>query len=99
MCLLFLPSKVNNINYFSISIIQCMKHDMLIEDETGKKMEAQTIFAKSIKYLKRHFQENLDNQGMEIQDSEILYVLTVPAIWNDSAKQFMRNAAVQVCYI
>jgi len=25
-------------------------------------------------------------------------VLTVPAIWDDSAKQFMREAAVQVLY-
>ena len=69
---------------------------MLIEDETGKKMEAQTIFAESIKYLKKHFLKNLEILGMEIKDYYILYVLTVPAIWNDSAKQFMRNAAVQV---
>ena len=73
-----------------------MKHDMLIEDETGKKMEAQTVFAESIKYLKKHFLQNLESLGMEIKDSEILYVLTVPAIWNDSAKQLMRNATVQV---
>ena len=32
---------------------------------------------------------------MHVQD--ITWVLTVPAIWTDSAKQFMREAAVQVC--
>ena len=77
-------------------LIQGMKQDMLIEDETGKKMEAITVFAESIKYLKNHFLDTLNNQGKKIKDSEILYVLTVPAIWNDSAKQFMRSAAVTV---
>lgn len=27
---------------------------------------------------------------------DILWVLTVPAIWTDQAKQFMRDAAIQV---
>ena len=70
---------------------------MLIDDETGKKMDAQTVFAESIKYLKNNFLQDMETQGMEIKDSDVLYVLTVPAIWNDTAKQFMRNAAVQVC--
>ena len=28
--------------------------------------------------------------------NDILWVLTVPAIWSDQAKQFMREAAIQV---
>ena len=31
-----------------------------------------------------------------IKPSEINWVLTVPAIWSDAAKQFMREAAVEV---
>jgi len=31
-----------------------------------------------------------------IKPTEIGWVLTVPAIWSDAAKQFMREAAVQV---
>ena len=69
---------------------------MLIDDETGKKMDAQTVFAESIKYLKNTFLEDVDTRGMKIKDPDVLYVLTVPAIWNDTAKQFMRNAAIQV---
>ena len=72
---------------------------MEIEDETEKKIDAQTVFAESIKYLKQCFLGDLQKSGMEMKDSEILYVLTVPAIWNDSAKQLMRNAAVQVCCV
>ena len=31
--------------------------------------------------------------------SDILWVLTVPAIWSDQAKQFMREAAIQVKFM
>jgi len=32
----------------------------------------------------------------DIQDEDITWILTVPAIWRDSAKQFMRRAATRV---
>ncbi|XP_053409017.1 heat shock 70 kDa protein 12B-like [Mercenaria mercenaria] len=66
-----------------------------VEDINGKSMPAMTIFAMSIGYLKRHFLEALNKQKIGIEDSDIKYVLTVPAIWNDNAKQFMREAAEQ----
>ncbi|XP_045161878.1 heat shock 70 kDa protein 12B-like [Mercenaria mercenaria] len=66
-----------------------------VEDINGKSMPAMTIFAMSIGYLKRHFLEALNRQKTGIVDSDIKYVLTVPAIWNDNAKQFMREAAEQ----
>lgn len=34
----------------------------------------------------------------EIIETDIAWVLTVPAIWNDGAKQFMREAAEMVSY-
>lgn len=55
-----------------------------------------TIFSMSIRYLKGHFLESLNKQKIGIEETDILYVLTVPAIWDDSAKQFMREAAVEV---
>ncbi|KAK3097633.1 hypothetical protein FSP39_011566 [Pinctada imbricata] len=70
-----------------------VKNDLMLEDETGKKVNAEKVFAESIRYLKQHFLKMLNNQGKVIDDSEIQYTLTVPAIWNDSSKQFMRNAA------
>ena len=33
----------------------------------------------------------------ELDPDEIHWVLTVPAIWNDQAKHFMRLAAQEVC--
>lgn len=39
--------------------------------------------------------ERSDPNGLSWSD-DILWVLTVPAIWSDQAKQFMREAAIQV---
>jgi hypothetical protein len=59
-------------------------------------MPALTIFTMSIKYLKEHFTVALNKQKTGIVDTDIQYVITVPAIWNDNAKQFMREAAEKV---
>ncbi|KAK3576881.1 hypothetical protein CHS0354_012936 [Potamilus streckersoni] len=57
-------------------------------------MSAMTIFTMTIRYLKKHFQHLfIERCASGISESEILWVLTVPGIWNDSAKQFMREAA------
>lgn len=44
--------------------------------------------------------ERSDSNIVDSNDSswsdDILWVLTVPAIWSDQAKQFMRDAAIQV---
>ncbi|XP_060596205.1 heat shock 70 kDa protein 12B-like [Ruditapes philippinarum] len=64
-----------------------------VEDINGKSMPALTIFTMSIKFLKEHFTDALNKQKTGIEDKDIQYVITVPAIWNDNAKQFMREAA------
>ncbi|KAL3885513.1 hypothetical protein ACJMK2_025566 [Sinanodonta woodiana] len=49
-----------------------------------------------IKYLKDDLLKQCATGGDGIvRPSDIMWVLTVPAIWNDSAKQFMREAALQ----
>jgi hypothetical protein len=40
--------------------------------------------------------KQLVKRDLSIKPSEITWVLTVPAIWSDPAKQFMREAAVKV---
>jgi hypothetical protein len=81
-----------------------------LRDDQGKLMPAIKVFAASIKYLKDHLIHKLtessgvnetsgnDKQSQEagILTNDIRWVLTVPAIWSDSAKQFMRKAAEQV---
>lgn len=38
-------------------------------------------------------------QGYELEDWDIRWVLTVPAIWTAPAKQFMREAAQKVPFL
>ncbi|XP_022321480.2 heat shock 70 kDa protein 12A-like isoform X1 [Crassostrea virginica] len=64
-----------------------------VSDIRGKKLPAVVVFSHAIKYLKDHLHDALNTKGIDIQDGDIEWVLTVPAIWNDPAKQFMRQAA------
>ena len=69
----------------------------MIEDDKGKKMEAMKVFSAAIGYLKEHLHSTCKRQLTDIKDSDITWVLTVPAIWTDPSKQFMREAAEKVC--
>lgn len=61
-------------------------------------MRAIIVFSYSIRYLKDHLLEKLltSNLGDKVTVDDIDFVLTVPAIWDDTAKMFMREAAIQV---
>lgn len=70
---------------------------MKIEDETGKTMKALTVFTHAIRYLKDDLMSEVNKSMMiGMNDKDIHWVLTVPAIWEDASKQFMREAAEQV---
>ncbi|XP_063415843.1 heat shock 70 kDa protein 12A-like [Mytilus trossulus] len=64
-----------------------------IKDVLGKELEALKVFQCAIQFLKDHFFKSISDKIRGIQENQIGYVLTVPAIWEDSAKQFMREAA------
>ena len=71
----------------------------MIYDATEKQMKAFYVFTAALKYLKEFlFNEELPNRGHrdEVFDNDITWVITVPAIWDNAAKQFMRNAAIEV---
>ena len=69
---------------------------MKLEDVTGKSLLAIEVFGLSIQALTSHMQKLLDKEGTNVKPHEIKWVLTVPAIWPDSAKQFMRKSAENV---
>ena len=69
----------------------------MIKDEMGRPMEARKVFGAVIKYLKDHLVKKSKSQLPGTQEEDIKFVLTVPAIWNEGAKQFMRGAAIEVC--
>nr|XP_022327057.1 myosin-10-like isoform X5 [Crassostrea virginica] len=69
--------------------------DTLIRDATGKALDAMTVFSISIKYITDHLFKSLSNNFPEIEMDDIHFVLTVPAIWDQKAKQFMTEAALR----
>ncbi|XP_052798615.1 heat shock 70 kDa protein 12A-like [Mya arenaria] len=73
-----------------------IERDMLIEDENSRHLSAKTVFALAIKWLKDDlWRVSNDRISGTIRENEIHWVLTVPAIWDNTAKQFMREAAKQ----
>ncbi|KAK3585489.1 hypothetical protein CHS0354_003337, partial [Potamilus streckersoni] len=75
-----------------------LEKNMTIEDIKGKSVLALEVFSAAIKYLKNHLLDvlNAKEDYVAILAPDIHWVLTVPAIWNDSSKQFMREAAREV---
>jgi len=67
-----------------------------VEDINGKRMSAMTLFSMAINYMRGHLMTALKKQVPEIEQSDVMFVITVPAIWNDGSKQFMREAAIAV---
>ncbi|XP_060064403.1 heat shock 70 kDa protein 12A-like [Ylistrum balloti] len=71
-----------------------LKRSFEIEDDQGRTMPAIKVFAAAIKYLKDHLMTSLNNKLTDVKLSDISWVLTVPAIWSNASKQFMREAAI-----
>lgn len=60
-------------------------------------MSALTVFAYALHHLKIHaLMELSDQTGSNVAIEDVRWVVTVPAIWKQPAKQFMREAAYQV---
>ncbi|XP_033743088.1 heat shock 70 kDa protein 12B-like isoform X2 [Pecten maximus] len=72
---------------------KCLNRSFTLEDDQGQTMQAIKVFTAVIKYLKNHMLTSCENKVTGIQISDIIWVLTVPAIWPDASKQFMREAA------
>ncbi|KAJ8298863.1 hypothetical protein KUTeg_022923 [Tegillarca granosa] len=66
---------------------------MEISDINGKRQPALKIFSLTINRLKQHLLSDFDRRGIPYKNDDIHWVITVPAIWTDAAKQFMREAA------
>lgn len=92
--------KQNEYLFFQRFKMQLFKNEhitseIIIEDITGKSVHAMKVFATSIKALMNHLFFTFNERGLDIEPTEIRWVLTVPAIWSDAAKQFMRKSANQ----
>ena len=63
----------------------------------GQPIPALKVFAHALRHLKCHALRELSDQtGSNVAVEDVRWVVTVPAIWKQPAKQFMREAAYQV---
>ncbi|XP_014882501.1 heat shock 70 kDa protein 12A-like, partial [Poecilia latipinna] len=71
--------------------------DMIIKAANGREMKALTVFKEALRFLKEDALKTIqqNTEGRNFTASDFTWVLTVPAIWDHSAKQFMREAATQ----
>ncbi|KAJ8396530.1 hypothetical protein AAFF_G00015960 [Aldrovandia affinis] len=69
----------------------------MIPAKNGKPLPALQVFSESLRYLKDHALSTISKETFSTQftASDVTWVLTVPAIWDAAAKQFMREAATQ----
>ncbi|CAG2245377.1 unnamed protein product [Mytilus edulis] len=58
-----------------------------------KELPAIKVFTESIRFLKDHFLERFTDKKKGLTIDDVSFVITVPAIWSDAAKQFMRVAS------
>uniref|UniRef100_A0A4W6D9V3 Uncharacterized protein n=1 Tax=Lates calcarifer TaxID=8187 RepID=A0A4W6D9V3_LATCA len=74
-----------------------LNRDVMIKAANGKSMKALKVFTEALRYLKEDALETIaaNTEGRRFIASDFTWVLTVPAIWDPSAKQFMREAATQ----
>ncbi|KAB7507453.1 Heat shock protein 12A [Armadillidium nasatum] len=73
-----------------------LTRDTLLTAKNGKQVPALKIFYLALRYFRDHAIKELSEQtGIEVEDEDIRWVITVPAIWSHPAKQFMRTAAYQ----
>ncbi|XP_028289637.1 heat shock 70 kDa protein 12A-like [Parambassis ranga] len=74
-----------------------LNSDVTIKAANGKSMTALKVFTEALRYLKEGALKTIsgNTHGQEFTASDFTWVLTVPAIWDASAKQFMREAATQ----
>lgn len=70
----------------------------MLMDITRKEMKVIDVLTAAIKYMRQFLLELLMRRGgkRKLADNEIAWVITVPAIWDNAAKQIMRRAAQNV---
>ncbi|KAG7462520.1 hypothetical protein MATL_G00185620 [Megalops atlanticus] len=65
--------------------------------KNGQPFSALKVFSESLRFMKEHALNSIKTftSGKQFIESDITWVVTVPAIWDAAAKQFMREAATQ----
>ena len=68
--------------------------EIKIRDSTGKReILAIKVLTHAIKYFRKSMLNTINRKRLAVKETNIRWVLTVPAIWPDPAKQLMIEAA------
>lgn len=73
-----------------------------MEDENGKTLPAKIVFTGFIKALMSCLLKEVKTRGIlgsVFEEKDISWVLTVPSIWTESAKKFMRSCAIEASIV
>ena len=78
--------------------MQEISRDTTVVAANGKTLPALTVFSTTLRYFRDHAMRELtDATGRSKVDvGDVRWVITVPAIWRQQSKQFMREAAYMV---
>ena len=79
---------------------QDMLHSFDVQAVNGKKLPVVMVIAKLLQYFKHEFIGGYSefSKKHELPSiSQIMWIVTVPAIWSLAAKQIMKDAARMVC--
>ena len=67
-----------------------------LEAANGQRLLALTVFSRSLEFFKLGALADINRSAaMDFRVDEVTWVVTVPAIWEEPAKQFMREAAYE----
>jgi len=79
--------------------MQNLNRSTMLTAANGRRHSALAVFTHALRYFREHaVRELADQSSTSIVDDDIRWVITVPAIWRPAAKQFMRQAAIEVRY-
>lgn len=59
----------------------------------GRELDLMTVISQSLKFISEKALEKLTEQVGKVVKTKIRWVLTVPALWSEEHKHFMRQAA------
>ena len=84
-------------NWLLFDFSQDVNENLKISDDKNSvQVSAVDIFAYAIKAIKDHFEGDLNGRNISFKTEKVLHIVTVPAIWSESAKDLMEKAAIKV---
>ncbi|XP_062608874.1 heat shock 70 kDa protein 12A-like [Saccostrea cucullata] len=69
--------------------------DFLLKSSDNKTLPAVLVFSSIIRYLRNEMLNDVHFINLNIHSYALRWVITVPAIWTDASKSFMRKCAFQ----